>query len=297
MVYREHFWCADEGWMVWSAGIPAMVVGGLFFLRVALRREWSGLAAKRVMTGIAALFLLAFLFIEWVPMARRDNSVDPEQVLEQSRETLKHVGSEMERIKSETEEAATADELSSKVQQPNTIYAKTEFGDFTYENLLVLKLLKEDDEWFLISDGHRERVTTKTESEDSVDVPMRQFALIVLTDDFQGHIGPGHTSGPVELGTHRRLTHKHPLGDLGDEAQRKGFAVVAFKAQLWLWGPDERNAIPPFNHGANYIGGMTDISERKAFVDKLQPGQSGEFGGWHYLKVDRWVSEDSGAEE
>lgn len=290
---------AKAGWFG-AAGIPAMVASGWFFLRVALRREWSGLAAKRVMTGIAALFLLAFLFIEWVPMARRDNSVDTDELLEQSRETFKQVDSEMERIKSETGEAILAeDDLEAKAKQPNTIYAKTEFGDFAYENLLVLKLLKRDDEWFLVSDRHIERVTKKTASEDSAEVPMRHFGLFLLTEDFRGHIGPGDVSGPVELGTHEMHDTKHALGHLAAEtAKKRGFAVVAFKAELWLWNPDESDALHPrFNHGANYIGGMTDISERKAFVDKLHHGESGEFGGWHYLKVDRWVSEDSGAEE
>ena len=98
------------GWFG-TACIPAMLVCDLFFLRVGLRKEWSGLAAKRVMTGIAALFVLAFVFIEWVPMARRDNSVDPEQLLEESRSTLKDVDSELDRIKSESDAIAPAEGL------------------------------------------------------------------------------------------------------------------------------------------------------------------------------------------
>ena len=40
-----------------------------------------------------------------------------------------------------------------------------------------------------------------------------------------------------------------------------------------------------------------DTPEIKAFVAILRYGESGEFEGWHYLKVDRWGPEDSGAEE
>ncbi len=227
-----------------------------------------------------------------------DKPVDTEQLLKESSQTLKDVDFELDRINSETDAISPVEDLQAKAKQPNTIYAKDVEGDLVYENLLVLKLLKEDDEWFLVSDRHTERLTIPSGIEDSREVPMGHYGLFVLTDDFQGNIGPGNVSASLEFGTHERSNHKHPLASVGDDIlSKQDFAVVAFKAKLVLSKPDESEPAPRFFHGANHVGGMTAISERKAFVDKLQPGESGEFDGWHYLKVEKADPEESRSDE
>ncbi|MDB4439706.1 hypothetical protein N9153_02150 [Planctomicrobium sp.] len=303
------------GWFG-AAGIPAIVAAGLFFLRVALRREWSGLAAKRVMTGIAALFLLAFLFIEWVPMAaRRDNSVDADKVLEQSRETLKHVDSEMERIKSETDEAILAYEFETKAKQPNTIYVKTVGGELTLENLMTVDVRKEtdtdsQDPSTAISMPRDLRVSVSNGSEYSGHFAYR-IELKELTSELGGRGGYAtQFVGDLEKWRETEPAFGELQGVPSDRWQksesswtpdqiREGRPVVlAFRAELRTSSEpmDEDTELqePDDNKRFNQ---PHDTPEIKAFVATLRYGESGEFGGWHYLKVDRTVPEEFGADE
>lgn len=296
------------GWFG-AAGIPAMVIAGLLFLRVALRREWSGLAAKRVMTGIATLFLLAFLFIEWVPMARRDNSVDTDKLLEQSRQTLKQVDAEKDRIRSETAEALFAYEFETKAKQPNTIYVRTVDGELTLENLMTVEVRKEDNTdsqgpGIAISMPMDLRVAVSNGSEYSGHFAYR-IELKELTSELGGRSGYA-TRFVGDLRKWRETAFDVPddpwvKGELSwtpVQIQEARPAVLAFRAELRTSGEplDEETELQGPEDNRRFYK-RHDTPEIEAFVATLRYGESGEFDGWHYLKVDRWVSKDSGTEE
>ena len=280
------------GWF-YVAGITAVLVSGLFLLRVALRREWSGLAAKRVMMGIAALFVLAFLFIEWVPIVRRDNSVDADKLLEQSRETLKRVDSEMERIRSEMHEIASVPNLEAKAKQPNTIYTKTVEGGLTLENLMTVG-----------SKG--ETNPNSQESASSVFMSWDISVSVSNEGEYSGNFAYRCSSKELtsELGERSGVEVRF-VGDLAkwretvtpnsmsswdsnqmwEDVGRP--TVLAFKAEV-------RTSEKPMDDETEFLE-LEDVKrfnkphntpEIKAFLATLRYGESGEFDGWHYLKVD-----------
>ena len=75
-------------------------------------------------------------------------------------------------------------------------------------------------------------------------------------------------------------------------------AVLAFRAELRTSSEplDEETELQSPEDNKRFYK-RHDTPEIKAFVATLRYGESGEFDGWHYLKVDRWVSKDSGTEE
>jgi hypothetical protein len=233
-----------------------------------------------------------------------DKSVDPEQVLEQSRETLKEVESELERIKSETEEIASTDNLEAKAKQPNTIYDKRTQGELTLENLMTVEL-------------KREAKPDSQESAASVSMPWDIKVSVSNKEEYSGNFAYRCTQKELtrELSARGGVDLRF-AGDLAKwrEAVRPKSmsrwdaiqmrenggrpAILAFKAEL-------RTSNEPIDEETEFqepgdekvFNQSHSTPEIKAFVASLRYGESGEFDGWQYLKVDLAVPEDSGADE
>lgn len=242
-----------------------------------------------------------------------DKSVDPEQVLEQSRETLKHVDSEMERIKSETEKIASADNLEAKAKQPNTIYSKVVDNGFTLEYLVS-------------AEAKKETIPDPDQDEPSTDQSDTKETHVVVSLPYTIKVSKLNDEGlPTyfafrcaqkfldrELNRFTGLEHVYG-GDLAKWKSSEGpdgisegggkenphddrkLAILAVKVEL-------RTSNKPFDESMPFkepgdFNRFFDTPEIKAFVATLSYGESGEFDGWHYLKVDRTIPEDSGAEE
>ncbi|MFM2095379.1 MAG: hypothetical protein RIS70_2503 [Planctomycetota bacterium] len=292
------------GWFT-LAGILASLISGLMFFRAALRREFPVPVAKRVVRAITALFLAAFLLSEGSLLGRNDKSLDAENVLEKSRATLNEVNAELERIKSETDKITSTYQLESKTKQPNTIYAKTADNGLTLEYVIKVDM-KQDEKLknnqnphtWVIGGKATARVNKDSGKEFAGHVTV-DIASFKLDDALGGHPLSGHRTETARSDSFR-------FGDwaLGgtvnylcddEDVQRisqRGFVVLAFMVRFKASEQDvEPHAIlEEVQHQREML---PDWDERKAFIEKLAIGESGEFGGWHYLKLKSSVAKQA----
>lgn len=246
--------------------------------------------------------------------SNNDKSVDPEQVLEQSRVTLKEVDSELERIKSETEQATLAYELEANAKQPNTIYSKTEENGFTLEYLVSVEAKEEPKPDPDQDELSAEQSNTK-ETHVVVSLPEKirvsklneeglptyfafRCAQKYLDRELNRFTGSEVVYGG-DLAKWKRYV-EGPNGIMDGVGKENPYddrklAILACKAELRT-SDEPFDELTPFKEPGDF-NRFFNTPEIKAFVATLRYGESGEFGGWHYLKVDRTVPEDSGTEE
>ncbi len=77
------------------------------------------IAVKKYFSAIAFVVLLGWLLLVWAPMVRRDNAVNVDKVLEESRETVGRVESELKRIEIENQRVGSEMQKSSLEESPS----------------------------------------------------------------------------------------------------------------------------------------------------------------------------------
>lgn len=272
------------------------------------------LAVIGAFTGIAALFVLAFLFIEWVPMVRRDNSMDVDKVLEQSEEKVKEkskeldselerirseLNSELERLRSETDEIASTPNLEAKAQQPNTIYATTVDDGLTLAYLISVEAKEEpkpdSQENYVVVCLPEKIRASKSNEEELPDYFAYWCRSMLLDGELKLFSGDTTTfSGTLAKWRKRLPTSTTTLYPSTTDK----LAVLAVKVKLLTsHKPIDENSAFQDPEDVDAFLNSHSTPEIKAFVATLRDGESGEFDGWHYLKVDGAFSEESEVDE